>query len=344
MNSLRCKHCRKTFHSNRSNQVFCSPACRINHASDKVKATRTKRATQRQEKLGLSNFGTYLINACQHAETVEILNGHSPESLLELLKLTKQRTSYSGMADGSVKQVYELSHIHPVKGVKKQIGLLHPANLVIAPKDFNRSRRTNYTAGGLFLAKAQREFKCSTDTPPAKVQALIAKYLGDSLSDFLARAKLTKSTRNQQIARLVKIKAKEAPAPSAKELIVYESQLKRLSKAALAEAVEASGAKIWTGDRNTAPVVLVALIELKRLQPDSCLVKVLSHLETNLPGFESGATTLGLDCTDQSACLSFVLEQCWRCLHNDKYSLIYNDRHLLELLIDAVEIEGGSWF
>jgi transcriptional regulator with XRE-family HTH domain len=249
------------------------------------------------------------------------------------------------MSDGSVKSVYELSHIHPVKGVKKQIGLLHPLNLVIADKSFNRSRKTNYTTGGLYLAgPPQSKFKCSEDTPSAKVLALIAEFLGASLADFLAKAKLTKSTRHQQITRLVNLKAKEAPSTSEQELAAYESQLKRLSKADLAAAVEASGATIWKGDRNTASAVLVALGELKRLQPDSSLVKVLEHIELNLPGFESGATTLGLDCTDQSACLSFVLEQCWLCLHHDKYSLIYNGKHLLELLIDAVEIPGGIWF
>lgn len=315
------------------------------HASAKTTATRTKRKEKRKDTLGLSNFGSYLASECKRAGTVEILHSHTPETLLELLSLTKQRTNYSGMADGAVKSIYHLSHIHPAKEMNKQIGLLHPLNLVIADKTFNLSRGTRYTTGGLYMATPlQRKFRCSEDTPSAKVLALIAEFLGASLADFLAKAKLVKSTRNQQIARLVKIKAKEAPSTSEQELATYESHLKRLSKADLTTAVEASGAKSWTGDRHTAPAVLVALGELRRLQPDSSLIKVLEHLETNLPGFQSGATNLGLDTTDQSACLAYILEQSWLCLHHDTYSLIYNDRHLLELLIDAVEIEGGSWF
>ncbi len=148
-----CHHCKSSYIPSRSDQKFCSDACRYKAKSEKQSKANRKKLERRVSRLRRTGFGQYLVRECIRAGTVQILTGHTPETLHELAKLRTDCFIYNGVSlDGELFKAYELSHICPVNG-HSIVGLLHPHNLVIASKAFNRSRSKRYMGGGKWIER-----------------------------------------------------------------------------------------------------------------------------------------------------------------------------------------------
>lgn len=311
-----CTHCKSKYETGRSNSKFCKPECRLKFHEDERKA---KRAKQREKRLlskeclfDQTAFATYLIAAVKHAGTVQILSNHTPETFLELHQLCKNRTTYSGFKDGKPTGYYELSHIQPVKGATT-IGLLHPLNLVISTKTYNR-KRSNKVApkhAGLAINKSDLLRKWLVDKDCKKVDVLkkIKQFLGKPLLEaYYKEAKLNRNTKNQVIHKILS----KHPERS-------RSNLERLSLDQLYIKAANLEIKILTiPDCEPMPVWQVLAKELKRLGKDNILLYEiassknikLSHLYGDI----------------------FITEQIQNHLHSEPYALILDGQSIADYL------------
>lgn len=199
-----CQECQKPFTTSRYGARFCSNACKSANAYSRRKAAKVER---RKLKMPSTGFYAYLLREVRRAGTVEVLTGLTASDLSELLRLRKQLNKASGFENGKVRQGgYELSHICPVAGTAL-LGLLHPANLVITSVSFNRRRGTSYSGGGKFLerSKLQEKWKVTEDHTDTKVYAMIQKFLGSELNDFLVEHVLSLTQRQTLINKLAKL-------------------------------------------------------------------------------------------------------------------------------------------
>ena len=209
---LKCLRCGELFNPSRRGHLHCSETCRkLRHkAKNKIK-TNQKRAKRLSEKLRIlanHRFGKYLIQQAKRAETVEIFQGHNTNSLKELAALRRRCTSASGYLKGELLGTYELSHIWPVLS-KNRLGLLHPENLVIAPRDFNRKHgRKEPTEGYLgksgYWEALEPAFAVTPNEAGLSVLKKIRHYIGQDFDTWLSSFVLTQTQRQLIIKSLVK--------------------------------------------------------------------------------------------------------------------------------------------
>lgn len=168
-----CKHCNENFLTSKANKLFCSRKCKESHTTfirrENAQKLRLKRLKTREFLLNGSAFARYLVTEVKRAGTLEILHKVTSNELLEILKITRNRTKYNGIYKGKVERHFEISHIIAVKDPSR-LGLLHPLNMVIAPSNFNRKRGTyssllNVGLNRAFLAMTSlifyhRKFAC----------------------------------------------------------------------------------------------------------------------------------------------------------------------------------------
>jgi len=210
----KCLFCNKGFLPKRNDAIYCSTEHKEEHRKQKNREqTLRNKLARRANKFIETAFADYLIRECKRSETVEVLQNHDADSFLELFRLSKKKTLYSGFEDGKPSGFYELSHIQPVKQ-EQRLGLLHPQNLVLATKTYNRSRSTKAPeAQERGLAALRQDlhpkWKVGTSDTRKTILAKIQAYLGSSVLDpFLLEAKLTRTKKNDLIRKLAKIGVK----------------------------------------------------------------------------------------------------------------------------------------
>lgn len=201
-----CQHkeCQQPFKTSQYGAKFCSVTCKSSAAYSKRKEAKVKR---RKLKMPSTGFYAYLLREVRRAGTVEVLTGLTASDLSELLRIRKQLNKAAGFENGKVRQgQYELSHICPVQGTSL-LGLLHPVNLVITTVSFNRKRGTRYSGGGKFVerSKLQDKWKVTDDHTDTNVYAMIQKFLGSELNEFLAEHVLSLTQRQTLINKLAKL-------------------------------------------------------------------------------------------------------------------------------------------
>lgn len=145
LKNIKCTHCKNLFLPSRKGHKFCSETCRkSSHKAHKTSTSRQKlnrRIAEKLRKLAASNYGQYLVRELKRAGSIQVLTGHTHSSLKELAELRRRCNADGGFKDGKALRAYELSHIYPVQH-DFFMGLLHPKNLVIASKEFNRRHST----------------------------------------------------------------------------------------------------------------------------------------------------------------------------------------------------------
>ena len=198
-----CLHCKAEFTTSQMASKYCSDDCKAAVKNAKARKTTQLREERRVSRLRRTGFGQYLVAECMRAGSVQILTHHTSETLHELSKLRSDCFLSNG--GGDVK-LYELSHICPVNSKLSVLGLLHPHNIVIASKAFNRKRGTSYSGGGLSIPRLslKAEWKVSKDTPLSQVYSKIEKFLGDVLKKYLADHTPTLSYKERIISSLVR--------------------------------------------------------------------------------------------------------------------------------------------
>ena len=167
-----CKNpdCKKRFRPTVKTAIYCNRTCKDKSANKKVKKDPMEKALK-------SAFFYYLARECQRAGTLEILRGHTVESLSALHTLYKSNMRYNGYGD---RNEYELSHIAPVRG-HDFIGLMYAENLVSAPKALNRAHGTKWFGCGKAVHRLTLDSKHNVDKrleKESEVVARVLKYLG----------------------------------------------------------------------------------------------------------------------------------------------------------------------
>jgi hypothetical protein len=170
----RCKNpaCKKPFTTASLKRVYCTTECQQALNANKRKSTRVNNASR-------SAFFYYLAKECKRAETLQILQGHTSESLAELHKLYKQafRVNQYGDVDH-----FQLSHIAAVKG-KNTLGLLHAENLVISPTELNKAHGVKHYGAGKYISRTSINPRHSVDRdePEGTVLDRVIAYLGEDV-------------------------------------------------------------------------------------------------------------------------------------------------------------------
>lgn len=214
-----CRHCEKDF-KGRANKVYCSEKCatgaRVNRHRKKKADSQVRRYIKKADKFVQTGFALWLLKEIKRAGTVQILEGHTAESLHDLYRLKRQCSKYSGYSEGKPTGSYHLSHIWPVRALKGKIGLLHPLNLVIAPKGFNLrhgAKQPSRLDVGLYLPTAvlfEKHNLRAHDTAE-KVFKKVEKLLGREWKSFIATLTIQQTQEQQLRAKLKKL---EIPAPA----------------------------------------------------------------------------------------------------------------------------------
>lgn len=256
-----CIYCKSQYQAARSNQSYCSTRCKEDARLEKKRIATAKRKAnnllKRERLFDGSAFALYLVAEVKRGKTVQILSEHTSATFLELYKLSKLRTSYSGFKDGKPQRFYELSHIQPVSQ-PNFVGLLHPRNLVIATQSFNRSRGTappNLQESGKKIPRIDLipKWSVSAKDTKAKILKKIKTFLGASiLKDFYKEARISLTRKNSLQKKLTKL---GIAIPEDMSL----EQLDEIYKSATGKTV------ISTYERYHAPLALVLQQEIVRL-------------------------------------------------------------------------------
>lgn len=194
-----CQHCNKQFKTSQYTAKFCSTECRTKSRSNKT-------ATNRIEKLPVSDEWLFISRECRRAGTVEILQDVDLEKLFSLYRRRFQ--CYGFDSDKKVSK-YHLCHISPVKGKNNTTGLLHHLNLFIGGSLPNQVQGTNqYEGAGLSIsnyALKPRWYVKDTDSDKA-ILAKVQKYLGSKLTDYAKTNPIRKAQRFSIAERVYKHK------------------------------------------------------------------------------------------------------------------------------------------
>lgn len=189
-----CPHCRERFRTTSVTKVFCTAECQKN-------AKAAKRKTKSVNDASRSAFFYYLAKECKRATTLQILHGHTAESLAELHAVYKQafRVNQYGDVDH-----FQVSHIAAVKG-KNTLGLLHPENLVISPTELNKAHGVKHYGAGKYISRTSIDHRHSvaSDEPEGAVLDRVIAYLGaDVVAATVKLAKIKPTDRQKNLAWL----------------------------------------------------------------------------------------------------------------------------------------------
>jgi hypothetical protein len=187
-----CKNpdCKKRFRPTVITAIYCNRTC-------KDKTANKSRRVDPMEKALKTAFFYYLAGECLRAGTLEILRGHTADSLSDLYNLYKTNMKNNGYGD---RNEYELSHIAPVKE-HDFIGLLYAENLVSAPKALNRAHGVKWFGCGMAIHRLTLDSKYNVDKrfdKESEVVARVIDYLGKKVVlDTIKKCKIKPTQRSQ---------------------------------------------------------------------------------------------------------------------------------------------------
>lgn len=186
----RCKQCRKQFRTTSTVKVFCTPACQR-------QATKVKRHVNRVERATNSAFMYHVAFECERAGTLQILTGHTVQSLVDLhaVYLLKLKANQFGQT-----RDFEISHICPSRG-HDCIGLYHAQNLVVAPAHLNRAHGAKHYGGGLSISRSALVSKHAVEKGAPRKQTVerIIAFLGPDVVAELVKTTKIQTTRRHAL-------------------------------------------------------------------------------------------------------------------------------------------------
>jgi hypothetical protein len=163
--------CRKRFRPKTKRARFCNPKCRYKKAE-------TKRLVDPMTKALKTAFFYFLARECIRARTLEILRGHTVESLSALYRVY----TVNMFANGGGVEAYELSHIFPVND-DECLGLLRADNLVCVPKALNHAHGKRHFGYGKSVHRLTLDPKYTVGKKAKRSDVIprIVDYLGVEL-------------------------------------------------------------------------------------------------------------------------------------------------------------------
>jgi hypothetical protein len=321
LEELKCVHCEQLFSPSRRGHLHCSSTCRkLSHKAKnryKSEQKRAKRISEKLKKLANHSFGKYLVQQAKRAETVEIFQGHNIKSLNELAALRRRCTSASGYAKGELLGTYELSHIWPVLS-KNRLGLLHPENLVIAPRDFNRKHGSKEPTEG-YLGKSsdwealEPAFAVAPNEAALSVLKKIRRYIGQDFDKWLSGFVLTQSQRQFIIKSLVK--------EGLNKLVLEQMSLRQLK--ACADEREVTFFSI-----NQEPEIPLTIVceELQRLKIFVGLTDALLLLDRIDNSLEGSTYKFSGNDLEKSEFVDALVQDALACIHGQPYKGTFKDQ------------------
>lgn len=190
-----CKNpdCKKQFKvAPTSKKLYCKTGC-----SAKIQNKKRPRVN-RLDKARRTPFFFYLARECKRAQTLQVLTGHTAESLVALYEVWKfsfRANQYGERRD------FELSHIASVES-PTTLGLLCAENLCVSPKALNKAHGTQYYGHGKKISRTSilPKHHIHSDEPEGEVLDRVIAYLGEQLVDDVVRiAKLQPSQRSKHL-------------------------------------------------------------------------------------------------------------------------------------------------
>ncbi len=283
---LGCKHCAGQFRPLRQGHVFCSDTCRKLAFKAKKKLESKKKFSKRLETklkaLSASVFGGYLYRELVRAGTVQVLSGHTHQSLAELVTLRRKCTSAGGYLKGLPIGDYELSHIYPVSG-KSRIGLLHPSNLVICPKSFNRKHSRTVPKEGSQGASIPRDellkkWRVEKSFTVSAVLNLARKFIGSEFDKWLNSHRISVSQSKALIKKLTA------------DGTVTKEYLQGMTLEQLRLLADEAELPYFQLDKSPDDLLWVVTDEMTRLLPESSMTELTQRLcesWDSLEGFDA---------------------------------------------------------
>jgi hypothetical protein len=343
MTNASCPVCGDHFTTTRKGHIYCSDGCR-NKAHRKTLAkkktkSRNERLAVKLKKLSSSSFGIWLVGELRRAGTVEVLRGHTKETLDDLVRLRKVCNKFSGYEEGRPLRHYEIAHIYPVNGTLG-VGRLHPVNLVIAAADFNRSHGVSepLDAGQqLYCAYETLDDRwvLASDLTTQEVLKKAKSYLGKVFDKWLIPLVVNERQRDTLIKQL----------NNSTERRFARNLLKQLDLANLKILATYSGISVYNIDIHPSDALEVIATELERHCHTGALKSVVDRV------VESNCTLSGLglpkemsERDDNPSLEEFLTEQAQLCLHHFPYSETWKGRKLSDWLklLDQFLAERGA--
>ncbi|MGY2165750.1 hypothetical protein HX799_01230 [Pseudomonas tolaasii] len=250
-----CPECKQRFRTKSATAIYCTRQC-------KQLAASTKRRTARLAKANNSAFLYHLAYECERAGTLQILTGHTVDSLVALhdvYKLKLRANQYGQTKD------FEISHIAPVQG-HTFIGVYHAENLVVAPTHLNRAHGTKHYGGGLSISRSALVSKHAVEKGAPRKQTVerIIAFLGPDVVAELVKVAKIQSTRRHALTAWLQDHLDPVVPEQRDDLDSLDgmtTQALRALKATL-EGKEGGGAFVVKTTTYTAPDVF--LLELER--------------------------------------------------------------------------------
>jgi hypothetical protein len=321
-----CSFCVGLFSPIRKNHFYCSSTCRkLAHKAKKRKEVE-KRLNARLEtklrKLAGSTFGIYLAKELKRAGTAEALKGHTADSLKELAALRRRCTASGGYMKGKPLGTYELSHIYPVS-CKKRLGLLHPLNLVICPREYNRKHsrkvpKLGYLGLSIDREDLSRKWCISNTLTNLEVIELAGKFLGIEFRKWL-KSHLIQTTQHKQLIK----KLAEAGVPEHVTKMMTLEQLKALA--------DEEDIPYFSQEIDAQDLLYILGKELKRFEISKELSLTLDYLSDILGicTFHNPPWKFIGSEQEISVFIEFVCEQTLHAIHGQHFEIHWQERSLL---------------
>lgn len=337
LQKVKCRHCVVQFQPIRAGHIYCSSTCRKLQFSSKKRAENRKQNNLRRisfklRRLSASSFGKYLIREIRRAGTVQILQGHDADSLRGLVALRRKCTNDAGFSYGESLGAYELSHIYPVGNAKsKRIGLLHPKNLAITPKDFNRKHSTKEPSYGYKGESIARDdlLTCWSVTQMHDAMAILKlarRYIGEQFDVWLK-------------GHVISITQKQGLVKDLTRAGFHQETLKKLDFKQLREMALDEDVAYFYMTNSPSDTRRVLAEELRRLALGGDIAECILLLE-------------GADCTIEPAEKIFdgadiesreleahLIQQGLNCLHGQPFSEQWKGRAFLSFFVERPKYE-----
>ena len=268
-NRITCKHCGKQKRVKSSKAVYCGDACKNAARYARANGLEAKREVKGKN----SAFMFWMAKECRRAGTLQILEGHTVESLGQLYGVYKFNSRAN--TRGGHTEKFHLCHLSPVAG-EKTIGKLTAANLVVAQASANQSWGNKDMNVGECISKDALEYKYAveSDAPLAALSARIITYIGRAVFAEFVKISKVKSAEFVELQHWFEeneIFVKDIHKQSTKKL-------KELKAAYLKDNVTSIIKKPYRSPLGGMTAVEVYAHELARFNADPAAVKLVKRL------------------------------------------------------------------
>jgi hypothetical protein len=318
---LSCPFCEGQFSAVRRGHIYCSSTCRkLSHKANKRAESERKlnaRLETKLKRLVGTTFGKYLSNELKRAGTAQALTGHTADSLKALAALRRRCTTSGGYEKGAPIGTYELSHIYPVS-CKERLGLLHPSNLVICPKEYNRKHskkvpKTGYLGASLDRSELEKKWSISETLTSIEVLEIARKFLGSEFNKWLKSHSISHSQYKQLLKRL-------------SEEGVPESVLKGMTLEELKALAAEEEVPFFNKNISSTDLLWVLKEEVERLPVHERLKEIFFYLfDTGMSFDEPEYEFLGSE-SQRVEFEGFLVTQALNALHGQTYEVIWKGR------------------